>query len=92
MKSTDITLSVWANRLLWQSPKSRPHSLTFLSADALTSMVLSVEMAMLMTGKRCPYLTAPNDSVLDHRHRQAAHRDKHTHTTYRDKKNLSVSS
>lgn len=38
---THITLSSWANNDLWQSPKSRPHSLTFLSADPVTSKLLS---------------------------------------------------
>ena len=38
---TAITLSSWANIDLWQSPKSSPHNLMFLSADPVTSKVLS---------------------------------------------------
>ena len=40
---TAITLSSWANIDLWQSPKSNPHNLMFLSADPVTSKVLSCQ-------------------------------------------------
>lgn len=40
---------------LWQSLKSKPQILMFLSAEAVTSSVLSEEMSMERTGSLWPY-------------------------------------
>ena len=40
---------------LWQSLKSRPQILMFLSAEAVTSRVLSDEMSIERTGSLWPY-------------------------------------
>ena len=40
---------------LWQSLKSRPQILMFLSAEPETSSVLSEEMSIVRTGSLCPY-------------------------------------
>ena len=40
---------------LWQSLKSRPQILMFLSAEPETSSVLSEEMSIVKTGSLCPY-------------------------------------
>jgi hypothetical protein len=48
---------------LWQSPKSKPHSLIVLSAEALTSVVLSSEMSMESTGSLWPYRDRNSFSV-----------------------------
>lgn len=40
-KATAITESAWANRERWQSPKSSPHTLMFLSALPVTRSVES---------------------------------------------------
>ena len=50
-----MTESLWAKMDLWQSLKSMPQILMFLSADAVTSSVLSEEMSMASTGSLWPY-------------------------------------
>ncbi len=55
-----MTESACAKRLLWQSPKSRPQILIFLSAAPLTRRVLSDEMSMLSTGSLWPYSDRKN--------------------------------
>eukprot|EP01137_Pigoraptor_chileana_P007126 Opistho-2@52295 len=60
---TDMMPSSCANIDLWQSPKSRPHIFTFLSADAVTSRALSELMSMDVTGNLCPYIDRKNRSV-----------------------------
>ena len=45
---------------LWQSPKSRPQSLRFLSADPVARRVLSALMSMQSTGSLCPYKLRKN--------------------------------
>lgn len=47
---TRITESSCAKRLLWQSPKSRPQILTFLSAEPVTISVESVLTSIAITG------------------------------------------
>ena len=48
-------LSSWANSDFFRSPKSKPHSLTFLSAEPVAMMLESVEMSMHRTGELPPY-------------------------------------
>lgn len=47
----------------WQSPKSRPQILMFLSAEPLMSSVESLLMSMLSTGSLCPCNDRKNFSV-----------------------------
>lgn len=47
---TCMILSSCAKRLLWQSPKSRPQILIFLSADAVTTNAESSEISKDKTG------------------------------------------
>jgi len=49
-----------ANILLWQSPKSRPQILIFLSAEPETRRVESVEMSITDAGRLCPYRERKN--------------------------------
>ena len=49
-----IYLSSWAKIDLWQSPKSSPHNLTFLSPEPLARRVPSVEMSSDNTGSLWP--------------------------------------
>ena len=49
-KATCMTLSSCANRDRWQSPKSRPQILTFLSAEQVTISFESDEMSSARTG------------------------------------------
>jgi hypothetical protein len=58
-----MTESSWARRDLWQSPKSSPQILTFLSAEPEMSMVESEEMSRDITGSLCPYRDRKNLSV-----------------------------
>ena len=57
---TCMTESWCAKSDLWQSPKSRPQILIFLSALPETSRVLSEEMSMDNTGSLCPYSDRKN--------------------------------
>ena len=52
--------SACAKRERWQSPKSRPQILRFLSAAPLMSRLESEEMSMLSTGSLCPYSDKKN--------------------------------
>ena len=49
-----------ANSDLWQSPKSRPQILMFLSALPETSSAPSDEMSIDSTGSLCPYSDRKN--------------------------------
>ena len=55
-----MTESPCAKSERWQSPKSRPQILRFLSAEPLTSSVESEEMSMASTGSLCPYRLRKN--------------------------------
>lgn len=57
---TAITESSCALMDRWQSPKSRPQILMFLSADAEARRVPSEEMSMERTGSLCPYSERKN--------------------------------
>jgi len=50
-----MTESWWAKMDLWQSLKSSPQILMFLSADPVTNRVLSEEISMDSTGSLWPY-------------------------------------
>ncbi len=59
-----VTASLWMNNERWQSPKSSPQILMFLSADPDTSSVLSLDISKLSTGNLCPYNDKKNLSVF----------------------------
>ena len=60
---TCMTESAWAKMDLWQSPKSSPQILRFLSAEPLARRVPSEEMSMDKTGSLCPYRAMKNFMV-----------------------------
>ena len=55
-----MTESECAKMDLWQSPKSSPQILRFLSAEPLASSVPSEDMSMDRTGSLCPYNAKKN--------------------------------
>lgn len=61
-KATCMTLSSCAKRDRWQSPKSRPQILTFLSAEQVTISFESDEMSSARTGS---YREAARSSVIE---------------------------
>ena len=52
---TAVIPSSWAKMDLWQSPKSRPHILRFLSAPPVAISAESEETSMAVTGSLWPY-------------------------------------
>lgn len=55
-----VTESSWANRLRWQSPKSRPQILTFRSAEPVAMREESELISIQSTGSLWPYSEMKN--------------------------------